>query len=319
MKKVLLLISLILILLNDAYASPYLLECNDCSVEEHKFKVLDNAWATTPFRELSTHYVIDLNTEKLFLYRAHIDAELGWQRVTGVTVGDDVKSAIQEFFTSRSNLIAAFESSPNMLSDLISSVNASGLASPPRESKVFRTVSNYTAENNGKSCATSDRGVYQFILDSQFRKNVFDKMLLWYPVSQSFINTWNNFVNKANITFQSNSGNFSLFVEGNLFGTPQTIHFPDGGVADVVMSGDGNTFDVVEGSAFDCDNNQIPTQESEFSGNFNFGSLSSFNGFQDYGSYFDIEFSGTVCTNNTFFTSCRYSGDGKYLCSYSCN
>lgn len=289
------------------------------SVEEHKSRVLENAYKINPFRELSSHYVIDLKTEKLFLYRVHIDMELGWQRVSGLETGEDVKLAVQEFFESRRNLIAEFESSPNMLSDLISSVSVSGLGSSPKESKVFREIANYTSGNNGKSCKASDKGVYEFILDSQFRKNVFDKMLQWYPVSQSFINTWNNFLSKANITFTTGSGAFSLSVEGSLFGLPQTINFPDGGVADVIISGDGNTFEVVEGSAFDCENNQIPTEESEFSGNFNFGSLSSFNGFQNYGSYFNVEFSGTVCTNNTFFTSCRYSGDGKYLCSYSCN
>jgi hypothetical protein len=135
----------------------------------------------------------------------------------------------------------------------------------------------------------------------------------YYPIIQSFFNTWNNFVSSSNTTVGV------LSVEGGWFTAPQTINFPDGGRAKVIVSSNGDTFNTIEGSAYDCDNNQIPTAKGEFQGNFEFSTRDSFDSFNKYGSSFGVKFYVPVCDMRSLRTSCIQKPDGNHECTLRLN
>jgi hypothetical protein len=287
-------------------ASP-LIECNSCSYNRIKTKVIQSAG----IKPLSTHYVIDFSNQSLKYFKAKIDDENGVYEVSQLSIDSNINDAINDFFSARSSLQQMLTNDPNLISNLINDGHV-----PVSNFNVPLLTNFYTldiASISTGACTASDKGIYDFLSTSSFRTNTFNAMKTYYPTAQSFFNTWNRFVAASNASVGV------LSVEGGWFALPQTINFPDGGRADVIVSSDGNSFNVLDGSAYDCDNNEIPTTAGEFQGNFNFSTNDGYDAFSEYGASFGVTFSAPVCRMEFLMTSCVKKSSGRYECRLQCN
>lgn len=119
-------------------------------------------------------------------------------------------------------------------------------------------------------------------------------------------NAWNRLVSITNV--QVNVG----VVSASLFQVPGRITIEGAGSFSVVANTEVDRFDVVDGSAEDCNGNSVPTNPEELRGNFLFRSRDNAEAFNNFVGGFlgaDLRTETQGCVGTFFRTSCKERGD----------
>lgn len=315
MKGILIFSSMILMLLSfETYASPTLSECSSCTYQQRKALVI----AKAGIEPLSIHYVIDFNNEYLHYYKVQVNEEIGTSTVTTLTLSSGVASSINAYWQSRSAADAYFTSHPNALSYALSSSQAVGIDQSPVVNGGFNAFGSAAPTSATGSCKDNPDGITAYLSDSSYRKSHYDTIHTLYPVAATLRDTWNNFATAANLSLGFSKTIFSVDIALNAYIRPLPVRFTDGSHAKVVVGPSGDTYQVVKGTAYDCNDNKIPESAEEFRGVFEFQNEMSAEQFKKYGELFDIQFNGVGNISQcTLQSRCVTNGD-KYECTFSC-
>ncbi len=111
---------------------------------------------------------------------------------------------------------------------------------------------------------------------SSLRRNVYKKTAQYCPEIQNVFNFWNNLV--SHVDFSAGG----VGVNTNIFAISQRIMFADGVAVVVVANPDYLTFDIVPGSAVDCNGNNIPLPSESLVGDYSFTTADGARRFSDY-------------------------------------
>lgn len=255
-------------------------------------------------------YVFDNSNRqlKLFYIRRMIDGDWVGSIASERTPSADLVSKAQHVFESR----AAYQATIRDVRFDATTVTFSN--AQPDISGNFSIAPYMDAMNAPSDCGKGEVTAYDFMTTSSLRKSVFDRMLAWHPEMQSFINTWNRFAQFLNATVVFSS------IEGESLAIKQTINFEDGSKLKVRISENGETFDVLDGSAFDCSGNRIPQKTEHFIGNFIFHRIDELEMFKRHGRLFGVDFNHVPFCYSSYQTRCFQTSTGRYTCVYSfCN
>lgn len=282
------------------------LYCNNCSTNQFESKV-----RSQPVDE--SYYVIDFETEAVSYYGwyleevYHSDEPTYILRLSELTVPAYVRDTLDDFFHYRAQYRDDMSNNSDALSELLQDITQNTLI----ESKESLQLNDYIGSSSSTSgqCGQGEVNVYNFMHTSHLRKQVFDRMLTYYPAVQNSINAWNAFASFSTV----NVGPAS--VSANWLSLPQQITFEDSSHLKVVVSPSGDTFDVVEDSAFDCSDNQVPDNNDDFIGQFVFANQEAQIDFRNYGELYNIEFEIYTICSSVYRVTCVKTGDGKYTCT----
>ncbi|MFT4924120.1 MAG: hypothetical protein ACI8WB_000198 [Phenylobacterium sp.] len=277
--------------------------CDNCSISQVESKVKRQTIE-------NNYLVIDFQSQRAYLYEWFIAEREESGKMTFYTklwkknIAPNIDSTLTEFFSYRQQFLNSLSSNPNVINELLKEVttmNYSGSEGGLGKADSWLTSS---AESG-----TGETTPYEFMTTSSLRKQVFDRMVNYYPNAQNALNAWNSFAQFASVSVGPAS------VSSAWLTIPQTISFSDSGYLQVVISPSGDTFNVVAGSAFDSSGNQIPDNQKGFVGNFTFNTSASQTTFRNYGSYYNIEFAvGNTCFND-YRTSCVQTSSNRYICT----
>ena len=159
--------------------------------------------------------------------------------------------------------------------------------------------------------------MYSFLTTSSVRSHVYSLNLggTWGDVENFF----NDFLARANLRVSIGTGSVAVSTSLPTFTTP--IEFQDGGSLRVVRRPGVDTYDVVDGTALDCNGNLIPTNDNDITGNFVFSDVFGSDSFLDYLENLPgieiivIPSDYNSCLNLPAQTRCVQIGKGKFECT----
>ena len=301
-----LLILFLLPVSNSVLSADELVFCNNCSYGQ-KLNLIRT------YSPLKTYYVLDFYNKDIRRFDFDIDTETRPIQIIPfeVPIPQNVLSYANEFFDTNEEIVALLQNNPDLFSTLATEISSSSL-------EPSKTMGNLSTMSSGQ-CNTNALSPHDFITSTSLRTSIFDKMNNYYPIIQGALNFWNSFILESQVTLGAGneSVNFSVTTEGSFFAIPQTITFPSGGQLDAVISPSGNSFNLIEGSAMDCQGNIIPTDKQGFIGSFNFSSESAQEQFRSYGAFFGVQFQDQSCRADIMITRCVQVGENQYSCFYN--
>ncbi len=148
---------------------------------------------------------------------------------------------------------------------------------------------------------------------SSLRRNVYKKTAQYCPEIQNVFNFWNNLV--SHVDFSAGG----VGVNTNIFAISQRIMFADAATVGVVANPDYLTFDIVPGSAVDCNGNNIPLPSEPLVGDYSFTTADGARRFSDYAQYFGAAVGNCPVCSATSQAKCTWNGITKrYSCNFTC-
>lgn len=255
--------------------------------------------------------MIDFAYQNLDRYTLSFEFEIGYgKEVFNATVPLDVPNTAQDYFSAVNSLRATPDDHivvdilKQGLTGLVTQNSSNILSNQPFQGNLS------SASNN--EC-TSSAELYNFISTSSVRKNYYDRVLNHSPIYFTLVSAWNDLVSLANVKVSTG------VVEASLFASTTLSRWDDGAQVQVVRRPGVPTFDIVTGSALDCNGNTIPTVLAELSDNYVFQGHEDFQQFQNYtsetwGGFVEFLNPEFRCRNVPIYTRCRKIGGNTYEC-----
>lgn len=276
-----------------------IIECNDCSVEQTK-RLVQQQPVISGF-----YYILDYQRETFSKYLWIVDYELNINYLNSEALSGEETNLSNLLFSHRRNFSSFIEQRPNFWNDIIAGSSSSYIQS---------NIGSYAYSAEEPKCADK-YSPYDFLTDNKAPVVAFLEARQESAALNGIITTWNKLELSVTVSHPVSPISATMNIP-KLDG--KTITFPSGGLLKVTVNKAGTAFDVIPGSAVDCDNNPIPMSKDEFRHNWTFGSASNFENFKRYGDSFNVTFVAGSCTPelSKWPTSCKDRADGGMECTY---
>lgn len=305
MIKYIILLTSIVILFSKPTSADTLLSCDNCSEQQMRDLVFREDMT---LGQLEHFYVMDPRNSVLRRYLMSYEFEQGYiKEIFTASIPQDVQQASDDLF----NTYHSFRANPDdselqqIVEDFFgtSSFTSTDLSA----AQSFNSAS---SDDDVKNCFASE-SMFRFINESGTRAHIYSLNLggRWGSV----VNSYNNFASRGNITVSVG------IVQASFLAYEIKIPFADGGSLNVVRHPGVDTFDVVDGSAMDCNGNMIPTSPNEISGTFSFPDIGQVADFLDHidglpNVELERVFREEQCRQVPLLSRCTQVADHKFEC-----
>ncbi len=304
MIKYIILLTSMFVLFSKPVSADMLLGCDNCSEQQMRDLVFKEEMSLS---QVEYFYVMDPSNSVLRRYVMSYEFELGYlKEIFTASIPQDVHQAANNYFNEYNN----FRANPDDVelqqfwNDFFTGSSNFG--------STTQSISSASGGDDDVKVCTWSADFFDFIRSSNSRTNYFratrtDK---W----QSVINSYNNFAGRANVTV-------SVGVINASFLSAQTVvEWPDGAQLNVIRRPYVETFDIVDGSALDCNGNLVPTTPDDASGKFEFPNIEAANDFLDHiDNLQNIQLERVLleqaCRDVPVLTDCVQTGERSFTCS----
>lgn len=248
------------------------------------------------------HYVFDMTEGRANRYHHYFDRDANRAYVVSVDSPASLQNYLSNYIYHYNNYKSALSAQPNLLKPILDEV----LGIP---TALITNVSSPSCNSD----RPQDAKIHNFLVNSALRRDVYNKTVLYYPSIQNAFNAWNNLV--SHVDFSAGG----VGVNTNMFAISQSIMFADGATVGVVANPAYLTFDIVPGSAVDCNGNNIPLPSESLTGDYRFTTADDARRFSDYAQYFGASVGNYPVCSATSLAKCTWNGITKrYSCNFIC-